>query len=64
MPRYLAEQIPIEYHNPDHNVWLVPCWASDIDAEVIEIPHGWQYALPDDLGDPLPDAPQTVDGDF
>jgi len=64
MTRYLAEKIPIEYHNPERNVWLVPCWAEDLNAEVIEVSDDWDYPLPDDLSDPLPDAIEQDEDDI
>jgi hypothetical protein len=56
--RYHSSDIPEQYRHPDRNVYLVPCWASDIDGEVIEVPDDWQYPLPDPMPEPLHDAPE------
>jgi hypothetical protein len=59
--RYLSSDIPEQYRNPVRNVILVPCWASDLNVETIEIPEGWEYPLPDPMPEPLlpplPDNP-------
>ena len=54
--RYRADEIPQEYWHPEENVWLVPCWDEYHDIEVIEVPDGWPWPLPD-LPDPLPAPP-------
>lgn len=55
--RYLSSDIPEQYRNPAVNVILVPCWADDLNVEVIEVPENWAYPLPDPLPDPLPPDP-------